>query len=106
MVEYKILTRHDDPDLIDFINYVFSMDGEATDFVKLLPKAYEPESGHDILHLTLPRGGGRERDLGEEDEPGGNGSGSSVQPFPAKGRGGYPAASFLAGRAGSILICF
>ena len=45
MVEYKILTRHNDPDLIDFINYVFSMDGEATDFVKLLPKAYEPETG-------------------------------------------------------------
>ncbi len=57
MVEYKILTRHDDPDLIDFINYVFSMDGEATDFVKLLPKAYEPETRHDILHLTLQEEG-------------------------------------------------
>lgn len=57
MVEYKILTRHDDPDLIDFINYVFSMDGEATDFVKLLPKAYEPETRHDILHLTLQEDG-------------------------------------------------
>ena len=57
MVEMKILTRHDDPDLIDFINYVFSMDGDPTDFVKLLPKAYEPETGHDILHLTLQEEG-------------------------------------------------
>lgn len=53
MAEYKIITRADDPELIDFINYVFSYSDEPTDFIQLLPKAYSGEVCHEVIHLTV-----------------------------------------------------
>lgn len=42
-VEFLKAKEEDFEDLVDFINYVFSQDGEESDFISLLPKLYKKE---------------------------------------------------------------
>lgn len=57
MIKYKQIERPDDPDLIDFINYVFSQSHCPHDFIRILPKVYEPGTKHEVVHLTAQEDG-------------------------------------------------
>lgn len=53
MTEYRMITRRNDPELIDFINYVFSYSDAPTDFIQLLPKVYSAQGSHEVVHLAV-----------------------------------------------------
>lgn len=57
MLEYRFATADDRPDILDFINLVFSMHSVPHDFVKLLPKVYAPEANLDAWHAIATENG-------------------------------------------------
>jgi hypothetical protein len=45
---YGQARRHEEEDLLDFVNHVFSLDGDPTEFRRLLRKAYGKTGFADI----------------------------------------------------------
>ena len=50
---YRKGKEKDKQDILDFLNYVFSMDHEPTDFRKLIPKVYGEQCNMEDCHHLL-----------------------------------------------------
>ena len=80
MTEYRKALEHEEADILDFINYVFSQAHRPHDFRKLLPKVYAhkgfyryhyvaAENGHirgtvAVLPVEMPFGDGQSLKIG------------------------------------------